>query len=76
MLPLPQVAELSGVPTDFHTTDFAGVFPQMALQELRSAPDRRHAPARAVVAYDAGRVEAFQRMMSDEGFVLELARLI
>jgi hypothetical protein len=75
MTPLPQVAELVDVPTEFHTTDFAGVFPQMGVQQLRAKPGSRHAP-RPVVPYGAGRVEAFQKMMSDEGFVLELARLL
>jgi len=76
MLPLPQVAELSDVPTDFHTTDFAGVFPQMGVQQLRCAAQRRHAPTPAVVPYGAGRLEAFERTMNDEGFVLDLARLV
>ena len=76
LLPLPQTAELSDVPTGFHTTDFAGVFPQMAPGQLRTRVGQRTAPKHAVVAFDAGRLEAFQKMMSDEGFVLELSRLL
>jgi hypothetical protein len=75
-LPLPQTAELVEIPTEFHCTDFAGVFPQMSAQQVRAPATTRHAPKAAVVPYGAGRVEAFQKMMSDEGFVLELARLV
>lgn len=75
-LPLPQTAELLDIPTEFHSTDFAGVFPQMSLEQARAKAAARHAPKPAVVPYNAGRVEAFQKMMSDEGFVLELARLV
>ena len=75
-MPVPQTQELLDVPTEFHSTDFAGMFPQMGLQQLRTADSARHAPKPAVLAYDAGRVEAFRKMMSDEGFVLELARLV
>ena len=76
MLPLPQTAELAVVPTEFHTTDFAGVFPQMPPEQVRARMHERGAPTRALVPYDADRVEAFQRMMNDEGFVLELSRLL
>lgn len=75
-LPLPQTAELTDIPTEFHSTDFAGVFPQMSQQQVRARAAARHAPQPAVVAYNAGSVESFQKMMSDEGFVLELARLV
>ena len=75
-LPLPQTAELSDIPTEFHSTDFAGVFPQMSLEQTRAQTTARHAPKAAVVPFNAGKVEAFQKMMSDEGFVLELARLV
>ena len=74
MLPQPQTAELSDVPTEFHTTDFAGVFPQMPPGQLRAPLTQRNAPKPAVVPFDAGRLEAFEKMMSEEGFVLELSR--